>query len=172
VKRPEELAGLKIRTAALYDRFIKKWNAVPVTIAPVDVYTALERGVVDGAGYAILGPRESGWTEKLKYWIDHPFFGSSNGLILMNLDSWNKLPKPLQTKLIDITTAFEPDMRAYYQKADEKEVKVLIKEGIKPIKFSPEVAKYYMDAAYQVEWDALGQKLPDVVPKLKKLTGN
>jgi TRAP-type C4-dicarboxylate transport system substrate-binding protein len=172
VKTPKDLAGLKLRTAALYDRFMRKLGAVPVTIAPVDVYTSLERGIVDGAGYPLLGPRENGWTEKLKYIIDHPFFGSSNGLILMNLDTWNKLPKPIQTKLIDLTTRFEPDMMAYYQKKDEREWEELKKIGIKPIKFSPEDAKYYLDTAYQVEWEALEKKIPDLVPKLRKLTGN
>ncbi len=172
VTTPKDLVGMKLRTAALYDRFMRKLGAVPVTIATPDVYTSLERGMVDGAGYPLLGPRETGWTEKLKYIIDHPFYGSSNGLILMNLDTWNKLPKPLQTKLIDLTTRFEPDVMAYYQKTDDKEWGELKKVGVKPIKFSPEDAKYYIDSAYQVEWEALEKKIPDVVPKLKKLTGN
>jgi len=44
--------------------------------------------------------------------------------------------------------------------------------GIKRIKFSPEDTKTYLDAAYNAEWEDLEKKVPDLVPTMKRLTGN
>ena len=45
-----------------------------VTTPPGEVYTALERGVVDGYGWPILGIFDLGWQEKTKYRVDPGFY--------------------------------------------------------------------------------------------------
>lgn len=172
VTTSKDLKGRKFRTAGAYDRFMRELEIVPVTIPTSDLYTGLERGMVEGFGWVLFGVRDFGWSEKCKYIIDHPFYNQNNSLILMNLDSWNKLSKPLQAKLIDLTAKFEPDMVSFFQKESTKEWESLAKAGVKTIKLPPEDAKYYLDTAYRVEWDALQKNFPDLVPKLKKLTGN
>ena len=172
VKNVKDLAGRKMRTAGLYDRFMKALGIVPVTVAPADVYTSLERGVVEGFGWPLIGPRESGWVEKCKYVIAQPFYFAQNTVILVNLETWNKLPKSVQAKLIDLTAKFEPDMVGYFEKEINKEWEALRKLNVQPVKLSAEEAKYYVDTAHRVEWEALGNKVPDLVSQLKKITGN
>ena len=58
--------------------------------------SALERGLVDGFGWATLGPADWGWLKHCKYIIDIPFYTRQNVLILMNLDVWNGLGKNLR----------------------------------------------------------------------------
>jgi TRAP-type C4-dicarboxylate transport system substrate-binding protein len=166
-----ELKGLKMRTAAHYDRFMQEMGIVPVTIMPTDVYTALERGNVHGFGWPLLGPREMGWVDKCKYIIDHSFHPASNGVIVMNLKKWNSLPKEIQTKILEITAKFEPDMVTHFRKEDEKEWKELEKLGAKRIYFPPAEAKEYIDIIYRVDWQILTEKVPDLVPELKRVTG-
>jgi TRAP-type C4-dicarboxylate transport system substrate-binding protein len=89
----------------------------------------------------------------------------------MNLNIWNKLPKEVQTKLIDLTAKYEPDMMTYFKKEYEKEWKGLDKVGVKRIYFSPKEAKEYIDIIYRVDWDILMEKVPDLLPQLKKVTG-
>src|SRR4030065_774038 len=55
IKRPQEIKGQKIRTSATYEPFIKTLGAVPITLPGSEVYTALERGVVDGYAWSVLG---------------------------------------------------------------------------------------------------------------------
>lgn len=172
VKTVAELKGIKMRTAALYDRMMKKLGMIPVTVKFGETYTALERGVVDGFGWATLGPADWGWLKNCKYVIDIPFYTRQNVLILMNLDVWNSLSKELQDKLMDITMKFEPDMVAYFKKAIAKERERYDEMGIKRIRFSPGDTKTYLDAAYNSEWKDLEKKVPDLVPTLKRLTGN
>ena len=52
VKGIDELKGLKMRTAAKYDKMMLKLGMVPVTVQFGETYTALQRGVVDGFGWS------------------------------------------------------------------------------------------------------------------------
>ena len=171
VETLDDLKGMKMRTTALYDRFMKRMGIVPVQIKPADTYTGLERGTVEGFGWPLMGARDKGWTEVCKYIIDHPFY-NQNTLILMNLDSWNAIPKKVQEEIISLTADFERDMVAHFEKAIAAEWKKLDDIGVKRITFSPAEAKTYLDAAYDVEWQELNKKVPDLIPQLKKVTGN
>ena len=168
-KTPADLKGRKLRTAALYDRFVKALDTVPVTISPSETYAALEQGTVEGTGWPLLGVRELGWTEVCKYVIDHPFY-NQNCTILINLDVWKDFPHSLQEKIKNLTAWFEPYMVGYFDKAIEMEWKEMEKTGMQTIRFSTADAKSYLDTAYEVEWEALEAKVPDLVPLLRKLT--
>ncbi|MCP4021184.1 MAG: hypothetical protein GY729_05030 [Desulfobacteraceae bacterium] len=172
VKSLEDLKGIKMRTSALYDRFMKKLEMVPVTVKFGDTFTSLERGLVDGFGFATLGPRSWGWLKNCEYIIDIPFYTRQNTLILMNLEVWNGLDKTVQNKIMDITIKFEPEMEAYFKEEIKKEWKKYDEMGIKRIKFSPAENKSYYETAYEAEWEDLSKKVPALVSDLKKLTGN
>jgi len=172
VKGIDELKGVKMRTSALYDRMMKKLGIVPVTVQFGETFTGLERGLVDGFGWSTLGPADWGWLNKCKYIIDIPFYTRQNTLILMNLEVWNGLGKEVQDKIMGITVKFEPEMEAYFKGKIAEEWERYDKMGIKRIKFSPEDTKKFLDVAYGAEWEDLEKKVPDLVPTLKKLTGN
>ena len=172
VKTLDDLKGIKMRTSALYDRFMKALGIVPVTISAGDTYTALERGTVQGFGWPNMGPRGRGWLEVVKNVIDLPFYGSNNVTAVMNLDKWNQLPTDVQDQIMTSTAKFEQKMLNHFVSATEKEWVELDKAGINRIKFSEAENKKYIDLAYQVEWDNLAQKVPDLIADLKKVTGN
>ena len=46
-----DLTGKKMRTTPLYTPFFKAMGATTKNISPAEVYTALERGVVDGLAW-------------------------------------------------------------------------------------------------------------------------
>jgi len=167
VNSPADLKGRTMRTQAMYDRYMRKLGISPVQVEQSETYTALERGVVEGFGFSILGPRESGWTEKTKYLIDHILW-NQNGTILMSQKAWEKLSPDLQQKVIQATADFEHDMADYFNDIASKEKAKLQEEGVKFIKFSPEDAKQYVQGAYDVEWEFLQTKVPDLIPDLQK----
>jgi TRAP-type C4-dicarboxylate transport system substrate-binding protein len=171
VKGIEDLKGLKMRTAAKYDTMMLKLGMVPVTVQFGETYTALQRGVVDGFGWPTIGPKEWGWLEFAKYVIDIPFYARQNTFILMNLDTWNKLPKPVQDKLIAITAKFEPEMQAYFEKQIAVEKQDMEKLGVKRVKFSEADTKKFLAAANDAFWEDLEKKAPEETKALKKLLG-
>jgi TRAP-type C4-dicarboxylate transport system substrate-binding protein len=171
VKGIEDLKGIKMRTAAKYDKMMLKLGMVPVTVQFGETYTALQRGVVEGFGWPTIGPREWGWLEYSKFVIDIPFYTRQNTFILVNLDTWNKLPKTVQDKLNDLTIKYEPEMKAYFDKEIDKEKKEMEKIGVKRVAFSPGDTKKYIDAANDSFWEDIEKKVPDAVKTLKKLMG-
>src|SRR5215471_14584296 len=78
-----DLTGLKLRITPVYRDFFQALGATVVQTAPGEVYTALERGVVDGYGWPITGVFDLGWHEKTKYRVD-PGFYTAEASVLVN----------------------------------------------------------------------------------------
>ena len=47
-----------------------------------------------------------------------------------------------------------------------------IGDRVKKVRFTEAENKRYLDTAYDVEWKALQERAPDLVAKLRSLTGN
>jgi TRAP-type C4-dicarboxylate transport system substrate-binding protein len=171
LKTVDEIKGKKIRTGPLYVFFLNKLGAAPVSIKPSDVYTSLERGLVEGFCWPILGARALGWTEICKNVIDQSFY-EGDGTILFNMKKWDGLPDPVKDKILKWMPDYETDMVRYYDDAIAKEREVLVKGGVKFIKLEPKDAEKYTHLAYDAWWEFMMTKVPDLVPQLKRMTGN
>jgi len=101
----EDLEGMKIgTTSTTMAKTLERLGAVPVIQPPGNLYTSLERGLVDGV--------ESNWEatfgtwkyyDVTKYRTDGINLGVPGPLVVMNLDSWNNLPPDIQ-KVIEETS--------------------------------------------------------------------
>jgi TRAP-type C4-dicarboxylate transport system substrate-binding protein len=173
IKHIEDLKGMKMRSFFLYDRFQKALGIAPVNMPTGEIFTALERGVIDGFCFPLVGPRVMGLTKSAKYLIPYPFY-ANDVMFLMNLKTWNKLPKSAQAKIDEITAKkYDPYMMDFVNGNEKKEWVELAKVGVKKVNFPPEIAKKYVNTAYDAKWKEFSEKIPaDLIQKLKKLTGN
>ena len=168
-----DLKGVKMRTGGLYDRLMRHFGMIPVTMNSPEVFTALERGVVDGFGWPPTGIVKLGWAKHVQYVIDLPFFEWSNLYAVMNLDKWNSLGAATQKGVMDSIISFEPKMVAHYRGMNNDEWKALDGAGVKRVKFSDAENKQYLDTAYDLEWTQLEKKIgAAAVKKLRGLNGN
>jgi len=167
IKTPRELAGLKIFDG-MTDAFLKKLGSVPVEVEFGEVYTAMERGTIDGWTFQLPGISGFGWHEVTKYWIDHPFY-MQDIMTIMNLKKWNSLPKHLQNIFIEAQKQIEKDYLPIWAKHEANERQKMLKAGMKPLTFSPADAKWYVETAYSAAWEAEIKKHPDIAPKLRQL---
>ena len=85
-----DVKGRKIRGTLSYHGVIRALGGSPVVLPGSQIYSALEKGVVDGACWPAAGMLTMKHFEVAKYRV-RPTFGSSNVPVLVNLDSWNKL---------------------------------------------------------------------------------
>jgi TRAP-type C4-dicarboxylate transport system substrate-binding protein len=169
VETPNDLAKKRIRTASSFDRFLKALKIATVPMAAPDVYTALERGTIDGFTFPDVGVVNFGWHEVTKFYIDHPFY-ETNQVTIFNLDSWNKLPANVQDLLTKVQIEFEPVMYEFNKKQVDAERQKMSKAGMQFIKFSEADAKRYTDLAYNVKWQQLREKAsPEVYNRLREL---
>ncbi len=166
VDKPD-LSGLKIRITPVYRDFFQALNATVITTAPGEVYTALERGVVDGYGWPIGGIFDLKWDEKTKYRIDPGFYDAEVSLI-MNLPAYNKLTAPQKAYLQKQVLALEAE-NSFWAKYTADEVARQQKAGIETIKFDAASSKAFHDKAYQVGWASAEKQSPDIAKRFKAL---
>jgi TRAP-type transport system periplasmic protein len=84
------LAGLKVRGTVSYHPMIKALGGSPVVMGGGDVYSALEKGVIDAAAWGLTGVLDFKWNEVAKFYA-RPGFGQASLYIFMNLKSWQGL---------------------------------------------------------------------------------
>lgn len=168
VKGLDDLKGLKIRCSPTLIGFLKKIGASPVVIPPPEVYTALERGVVDGFAWPAGLIRDWGWEKITKYVVQPGVYNGAN-VIVINKKKWDEIPGNLQKLLIqaeDDAARFAKQRAVDLIKNEEEALK---KMGIQYIQLPPAEAKKLTDAAYSALWDVIIEKSPVNGPKLKEM---
>ncbi len=166
VDKPD-LSGLKIRITPVYRDFFQALNANVITTPPGEVYTALERGVVDGYGWPIGGIFDLNWHEKTKYRIDPGFYDAEVSLI-MNLAAYKKLAPAQLAFLNKQVLALEAE-NTFWTKYAAEETARQEKAGIETIRFDAATAKAYRDKAYDVGWASASKQSPEVAASFKAL---
>lgn len=166
VDKPD-LSGQKIRITPVYRDFFQALNANVITTAPGEVYTALERGVVDGYGWPIGGIFDLNWQEKTKFRIDPGFYDAEVSLI-MNLPAWRKLTEPQRAYLQKQLLALEAE-NTFWAKYTADEMARQQKAGIETIKFDAATAKAFRDKAYDVGWASAAKQSPEIAARFKPL---
>jgi TRAP-type C4-dicarboxylate transport system substrate-binding protein len=149
-----DLTGFKLRSAPIYREFFVGLGAVHVGIPVPEVYTSLERGLVDGLGWPSTGVMDFSWDKHLKYRVDPGFFEIDLG-ILVNLDKWKSLSQASRDLLQKIGIQHEKESYQFFKDLEAKEDAEVQKRGLKIIKLEGAAAKKYLDAAYKVPWERL-----------------
>ncbi|MBM3391779.1 MAG: C4-dicarboxylate ABC transporter substrate-binding protein [Betaproteobacteria bacterium] len=162
-----DLAGLKIRITPVYRDFFQALNATVITTPPGEVYTALERGVVDGYGWPIGGIFDLNWQEKTKFRIDPGFYDAEVSLV-MNLAAHRKLTQPQRDYLQKQLLALEAE-NSFWAKYTAEEMARQEKAGIQTIKFDAAATKAFIDKAYQIAWSSAEKQSPEIAARFKPL---
>jgi len=162
-----DLTGLKIRITPVYREFFQAIGATVMQTAPGEVYTALERGVVDGYGWPINGIFDFNWQEKTKFRVDPGFYNAEVSLV-MNLDKWKSLSQTQRDLLMRHVIAHEAANDSW-KKVNQDDTQRQAQAGIQTITFDPATAKQYYDKAYEVGWASVTKASPQYGPQLRKL---
>ena len=162
-----DLTGLKIRITPVYRDFFQALGATVVQTPPGEVYTSLERGVVDGYGWPITGIFDLGWHEKTKYRVD-PGFYTVEVSILVNKTTWDKLSDAQKAVLRKAAERGEAEAAAEFGAENAKDTKRQAEVGIQTIKFDGAVAEAYRAKAYQAGWEGVIKQSPEHGPKIKE----
>src|SRR6185312_1543071 len=165
ISKPD-LTGLKLRITPVYRDFFQAMGATVVQTPPGEVYTSLERGVVDGYGWPITGIFDLGWHEKTKYRVD-PGFYSAEVSILINKNTWAKL-NDAQKKIISDASAWLEAQAADTAKENETDTARQKAAGIQVIAFKGADAAAWHDKAYEAGWAGVIKQSPENGPKLKE----
>jgi TRAP-type C4-dicarboxylate transport system substrate-binding protein len=165
-----DFSGLKIRVTPVYRDVVEALGGTPITTAPGEVYTALERGVVDGYGWPITGIFDLGWDKVTKFRMEPPFY-SVEVNVLVNLDAWKGL-NDAQRKLLNDAALWLEDLDREKDAAIKAERERQAAAGIQALDFGSAASKAFLDRAYEVAWQSVIKRAPETGPKLRQLAGN
>ena len=161
-----DLTDLKLRITPVYRDFFQSLGATVVQTAPGEVYTALERGVVDGYGWPITGIFDLGWHEKTKFRVD-PGFYSAEVSVLINKDAWNRL-NTAQKKVITDAAAWIEAQAPETAKENETDIARQKAAGIQLIEFKGADAEAFRTKAYDAGWAGILRQSPEHGAKLRE----
>ena len=149
VSKPD-LKGLKIRITPVYRDFFGAMGATLMQTAPGEVYTALERGVVDGYGWPIGGIFDFNWHEKTRYRVDPGFYDAEVSLVA-NLKKWQSLSAKQRDFLQQQVINFE-GRNDFWKAYGAEEIKRQAAAGIKTISFDAATTAAYRKQAIDAGW--------------------
>lgn len=163
-----DFTGLKLRIAPIYRDFFQKLGATVTTIPPGDVYTALERGVVDGYGWPLLGIFDMAWNEKTKFRLDPGFYTIELGVVF-SANSWKKL-SPAQRAFMEKQGAWLESLNAADAARDvPAELKRQADAGIQTIKLDPAQSALMLKTASDAAWEGVVRTSPTYGQALRDL---
>jgi TRAP-type C4-dicarboxylate transport system substrate-binding protein len=165
-----DFTGLKIRVTPVYKDVVEAMGGTTVTTAPGEVYTALERGVVDGYGWPVTGIFDLGWEKVTKFRLEPAFYSVEVG-VLVNNDVWKGL-SAAQKKVLS-------DAALWLEGLDTENVALIKSErdkqtaaGIQAIDLGADASKAFLAKANEVGWASVIKRSPENGAKLRQLAGN
>ena len=168
-----DVKGRKIRGTLSYHGVIRALGGSPVVLPGSQIYSALEKGVVDGACWPAAGMLSMKHFEVAKYRV-RPTFGTSNVPVLVNLDSWNKLNDKEKGVLLAAGRETELEMPWVGRQILADETGQLDKFGVKTLHLSAEkaalVKKAWSTSLWKTTRDCCGDGA-DALYKLAKDAG-
>jgi TRAP-type transport system periplasmic protein len=161
-----DLTGRKIRGTQNYAGVVSLLHASPVVLPPSEVYSALEKGVVDAAAWPAIGVLDYKWNEVAKYLL-RPLFGSSSYYLFINIGTWNSLSKPQQAVLVDegqkIGAFWDPEWLRLGKLEQDK----LVTTGSKVTEVSPGLGSKLSAAFADGLWDLSAASDPSGTTELR-----
>ncbi len=163
-----DLSGLKIRTSPTNVELLKALDARAVQIAVKEIYTAFQRGTVDGLAWPTIGFPDLGISEFVHYRID-PDVLQLSVTLQINLDVWNALSQQARDILTEQALIYEQKSREDLFAITAQEVAELDAAGFKSIQLSDDVAKRWRDFAHEVVWSRFETRAPESAAQLKPI---
>lgn len=169
IQKQEDFAGQKIEgIGTIHNRTVKDLGGVPLTIIDADLYTSLENGTADGFQGPFTQVVDRRFYEVLKYTVDHPFLNATAAGVL-SLKAYNNLSPDLQATVVKAWND-ELILRMKNKPQDDaKYRKTMSDGGMKFITLPPDVAKWWVQTAWDAEWKRHAEVYPDVNDKFKAL---
>lgn len=161
-----DLQGKKIRGNPSYASVIRLLGASVVTMPVGEIYTAMDKGVVDGFAFPTYGVLDNRFNEVSKVLL-RPAFGFGTLPIIANLATWNKIEARDQKIIIDEARRASQkwfDMQKGLVANEERE---LLAKGMSIARMSPQHAAKLQQTFADGNWELAAQKHKKDVDELR-----
>ncbi len=153
---PKELKGKKIRAGSSFFDSVKAVGAVPVSTPMMEIYTAMERGNIDGFVMVPVGYTQFGWHEVSKYWVGPRLLeGSTPSCPLINMDVWNSLSDQEKEWLTQPIIDHLEEMYGYHfwlYRGGKYGTGAMLEAGVERIEWSEEDNQWFRETWRDALW--------------------
>ncbi|QRG08406.1 TRAP transporter substrate-binding protein [Xanthobacter dioxanivorans] len=152
VRSPDDLKGLKMRLPqGMSADIFAKFGVVAVNLPGTEVFSGLDRGVIEAADWGTLGMNaEIGLHEKAKYALFPGFHSMPVGDVSVNQERWDALSPDLKAILATAVRDFCRDMIQSVGRQDASTAVALAENKVELISWSPDSRRKFRDVAAQV----------------------
>ena len=125
----EEVKGFRVRSVGASDEILKALGAKPLMVAPPEIYTSLQRGIIDSVLYPVCAATAFKFHEVAKY-VTVANVYTTNIIFAMNLDAYNALPADLQKVVSQAGMRAAAKCAAVYDAKEVEHFGIWKKKGI------------------------------------------
>ncbi len=154
-----DFKGKKIRTTSgVASELMTRLGAAPVAMSGSEIFSALDKGVIDIADWGTLGMNEALGLHTITKYETYPgFFQLPAADLVVNLDTWNALSDENKSIFEMAVRTLNYDMIAQLELQDADAVEKAAENGIELIDWSDEERAKFRAVAAEV-WADFGKK--------------
>ncbi|SCY72603.1 TRAP transporter substrate-binding protein [Desulfoluna spongiiphila] len=156
-----DLKGLKMRAPeGMVQNVFAAAGAAPVNLPGSEVYTSLEKGVIDAADFSLFSVNQKqGMNDVARYPLFPGFHSMPLQVVTLNKDIWNSLTKNQQTILETAVWRLATEVAWQYEMQDLAAVKEARSQGIEVINW-PDAERAKFRNIAREQWDKVTGKSP------------
>lgn len=166
VSGPADLEGMRIRVFPTVLPFVRTLGAEPIVMPQEEIFTAMERGLVDGFVRGSVG-----WAAQFEGVVTHyisPSFYRAGFPILVNPRAWARLDADLQARVTAfVMDELSPEIDGMYVEMLETGAREMAAAGFQEIALTGDVAAEYLATALDAAWTVMAERAPDVADELR-----
>lgn len=156
-----DLKGLKMRAPeGMVQKVFAAAGAAPVNLPGSEVYTSLEKGVIDAADYTLFSVNQKQGMHKIgKYPVFPGFHSMPLQVVTINKEIWDGLPKSIQTMMETAVWRLATEVAYQYEMQDLAAAAVARAEGVQISDWSLEERAKFRNIA-RAQWESVTSKSP------------
>lgn len=151
-----DLRGIRLRSVPTYRAWFERLGATAVTMEASDIFTGLERGVVDGLGWPAISFVDLGIQRFVKYRVGPPVW-QNDAVIIVNQARWDALSPQAKDVLTQAAIDLENENQKVYAEQIRVEENALKQAGVILYDLPDAAAKKHVNLAHTLVWDDLAR---------------
>ncbi len=161
-----DFKGTTVRASAALSPLLSALGAGVVSMPLGDIYDALQRNVVGGAGLVLTDITDNSLQEVLKYLIQPGIYLSDSSLLIA-MGTWNKLDDVQKAALSKASEDWEVDSKIHNTAIAADVMKTITAAGMQVIELQGAERDAWLKTASDVVWAEAEKADPTVAAKLK-----
>lgn len=162
-----DLTGMKMRATGTYRPLFRALGASTINIKSSEIFTAMQRGTVEGFGFTDVSFIPNGYHKVAKFRVT-PNFYQTNTVVTVNPSAWKAMTADQQKALNAAALKYETDSVYWVEKERLKEEAEAKAAGVQDIALKGAAAAKYLSIASEEIWKEL-KKRSEYHDKLKPL---